>query len=136
MFIFFFLMIRRPPRSTLFPYTTLFRSLRNSAAIRLVFKEGRRGSCPLFTVLYRRNALDHTRVGVVVGRKLGGAVWRNRSKRRFRELARLSLPRLAAGLDLLIVPKRESVTEPAQNLRASWQDLLARAKLLALGNAQ
>src|SRR5258707_13636035 len=27
-FIFFFLMIRRPPRSTLFPYTTLFRSLK------------------------------------------------------------------------------------------------------------
>src|SRR3989442_12277144 len=26
MFCFFFLMIRRPPRSTLFPYTTLFRS--------------------------------------------------------------------------------------------------------------
>src|SRR3712207_7666818 len=33
---FFFLMIRRPPRSTLFPYTTLFRS------VRLVrFEEGR-----------------------------------------------------------------------------------------------
>src|SRR5260370_23141835 len=28
LFSFFFLMIRRPPRSTLFPYTTLFRSLR------------------------------------------------------------------------------------------------------------
>src|SRR2546426_6984450 len=27
-FVFFFLMIRRPPRSTLFPYTTLFRSRR------------------------------------------------------------------------------------------------------------
>src|SRR2546430_9444097 len=27
MYIFFFLMIRRPPRSTLFPYTTLFRSV-------------------------------------------------------------------------------------------------------------
>src|SRR2546422_9479726 len=26
-YLFFFLMIRRPPRSTLFPYTTLFRSL-------------------------------------------------------------------------------------------------------------
>src|SRR3712207_8494006 len=26
MIVFFFLMIRRPPRSTLFPYTTLFRS--------------------------------------------------------------------------------------------------------------
>src|SRR5215469_6745834 len=29
-FLFFFLMIRRPPRSTLFPYTTLFRSVRRS----------------------------------------------------------------------------------------------------------
>src|SRR3712207_7643915 len=28
--LFFFLMIRRPPRSTLFPYTTLFRSRRTS----------------------------------------------------------------------------------------------------------
>src|SRR5256885_17230958 len=27
LFVFFFLMIRRPPRSTLFPYTTLFRSI-------------------------------------------------------------------------------------------------------------
>src|SRR3712207_8392642 len=27
--MFFFLMIRRPPRSTLFPYTTLFRSCRD-----------------------------------------------------------------------------------------------------------
>src|SRR6267154_6129853 len=30
--LFFFLMIRRPPRSTLFPYTTLFRSRRHRAA--------------------------------------------------------------------------------------------------------
>src|SRR5215204_4291300 len=30
--VFFFLMIRRPPRSTLFPYTTLFRSLPNPLA--------------------------------------------------------------------------------------------------------
>src|SRR3712207_8856293 len=33
--IFFFLMIRRPPRSTLFPYTTLFRSL-DRGVIRVV----------------------------------------------------------------------------------------------------
>src|SRR3712207_7758041 len=30
--MFFFLMIRRPPRSTLFPYTTLFRSMPVSAS--------------------------------------------------------------------------------------------------------
>src|SRR3712207_7179296 len=32
--LFFFLMIRRPPRSTLFPYTTLFRSLNRGDAVR------------------------------------------------------------------------------------------------------
>src|SRR6266478_4999104 len=32
--LFFFLMIRRPPRSTLFPYTTLFRSIRGGACFR------------------------------------------------------------------------------------------------------
>src|SRR5688572_32675432 len=32
LFLFFFLMIRRPPRSTLFPYTTLFRSRSEPAA--------------------------------------------------------------------------------------------------------
>src|SRR3712207_8832905 len=37
--VFFFLMIRRPPRSTLFPYTTLFRSVR-AVAERLVGLEG------------------------------------------------------------------------------------------------
>src|SRR2546429_7051371 len=35
-FLFFFLMIRRPPRSTLFPYTTLFRSLVTVPANRLL----------------------------------------------------------------------------------------------------
>src|SRR5256885_9349130 len=40
-FFFFFLMIRRPPRSTLFPYTTLFRSVllpRNWAHSRLLHR--------------------------------------------------------------------------------------------------
>src|SRR5260370_17428490 len=34
MLLFFFLMIRRPPRSTLFPYTTLFRSSEDRGALR------------------------------------------------------------------------------------------------------
>src|SRR5258708_31617855 len=38
LFYFFFLMIRRPPRSTLFPYTTLFRSLEFNSAISEILK--------------------------------------------------------------------------------------------------
>src|SRR6185436_20436846 len=51
--IFFFLMIRRPPRSTLFPYTTLFRSRRDNATRR------RRDFCPLsISAVYRSE--EHT----------------------------------------------------------------------------
>src|SRR5574337_561498 len=43
---FFFLMIRRPPRSTLFPYTTLFRSRRSPQ-----FRPGQRRQRPLSTTV-------------------------------------------------------------------------------------
>src|SRR5699024_12727286 len=48
-FTFFFFMIRRPPRSTLFPYTTLFRSLLNA--------RNTRGSL-LTTRLYSKSPFD------------------------------------------------------------------------------
>src|SRR5215813_10557130 len=43
-FFFFFLMIRRPPRSTLFPYTTLFRSNGRRAGRRALGRAGTRAS--------------------------------------------------------------------------------------------
>src|SRR5436305_6667910 len=42
----FFLMIRRPPRSTLFPYTTLFRSRGGNRPRRRSCRRGRPGSSP------------------------------------------------------------------------------------------
>src|SRR2546426_4144639 len=50
MFFFFFLMIRRPPRSTLFPYTTLFRSLQ--ARARLGAREAKRAAIESPATLY------------------------------------------------------------------------------------
>src|SRR6266516_6081989 len=45
-FCFFFLMIRRPPRSTPFPYTTLFRSRRLPRAGTDLERHSRRGIVP------------------------------------------------------------------------------------------
>src|SRR5256885_8163895 len=47
--LFFFLMIRRPPRSTLFPYTTLFRSPHSSPGVDVAADRslGRRSTGPL-----------------------------------------------------------------------------------------
>src|SRR2546423_8855924 len=43
--LFFFLMIRRPPRSTLFPYTTLFRSVMQRSAERAEASRRSGSSC-------------------------------------------------------------------------------------------
>src|SRR5438477_7159428 len=51
--IFFFLMVRRPPRSTLFPYTTLFRSPRSAAP-------GRRSAATGSRRRWRPRSEEHT----------------------------------------------------------------------------
>src|SRR2546425_4973004 len=56
-FLFFFLMIRRPPRSTLFPYTTLFRSHQGEHGARA------RG-LPRGALLHPRAAHDRRRPGL------------------------------------------------------------------------
>src|SRR5258707_11966316 len=56
-FVFFFLMIRRPPRSTLFPYTTLFRSRKSSTACP-PSQVSRGGRGPLYSKVTRSE--EHT----------------------------------------------------------------------------
>src|SRR2546430_12219041 len=55
---FFFLMIRRPPRSTLFPYTTLFRS--HAPADHHAHLEGRARGCGARPRPRRRRSEEHT----------------------------------------------------------------------------
>src|SRR2546427_7016636 len=56
---FFFLMIRRPPRSTLFPYTTLFRS-RNRPAASSAPPGSRKSQFGAYSSMNRRRSEEHT----------------------------------------------------------------------------
>ena len=57
------------------------------------------------------------RVGFTVGRALGGAVVRNRMKRRLREAVRLSHPPLALNADVVINPKKSLLTADFEDVR-------------------
>lgn len=50
------------------------------------------------------------RIGFTVGRALGGAVQRNRMKRRLREAVRLARPSAALYVDIVINPKKSLLT--------------------------
>src|SRR3972149_10770764 len=61
---FFFLMIRRPPRSTLFPYTTLFRSTRNIHCT--VQRQDHRGCLPRLDRKSTRLNSSHSQISYAV----------------------------------------------------------------------
>ena len=50
------------------------------------------------------------RIGFTVGRALGGAVQRNRMKRRLREAVRLTRPAASSSADVVINPKKSLLT--------------------------
>ena len=83
------------------------RRLLRHADFERVYKQGRRHFAAHMTVFYlrRENVPTGLRVGFTVGKVLGGAVQRNRMKRRLREAVRLSVqPEVA--VDVVINPKR------------------------------
>lgn len=75
-----------------------------------MYQTGKRHFCGHMTVFYLRRASGPPRVGFTVGRVLGGAVVRNRIKRRLREAVRRRLAALAAPVDLVINPKKSVLT--------------------------
>jgi ribonuclease P protein component len=57
-------------------------------------------------ILLKANGLGCSRLGLVVGKKTGGAVERNRVKRRLREFFRLHKGVMAKGYDIVIVARK------------------------------
>ena len=83
-----------------------------------VYKQGKRHFAAHLTVFYlARPEGAGLRVGFTVGRVLGGAVQRNRMKRRLREAVRLQRSPGGAGVDVVINPKKSLLTARFSDLQ-------------------
>ena len=106
--------------------------LKRSRDIEYAKEHGHRVSTALFNMVICRTNVNGSRVGIVVGKRFGGAVSRNRVKRLFRELTRQLRGRLLTGHALVVFPKRDSIGQPFAVLKEVWLSLLQRQRLLRL----
>ena len=101
--------------------------LRRRADVDLVFKRGRSCATALAVLRYVGTS-GPTRVAVAVGKRLGGAVRRNRLRRRWREVIRLGPP-LRQGFDVVLVARAAGECASPDQLRTVWAQAVTRAGL-------
>lgn len=104
------------------PDAFVVRPLTGRRAFARVLAGGERHRRGTITVVSMANSTPDSRVGLVVGRRVGGAVDRNRAKRRIRHALRGKVP---AGFDLVVVAGNETLEEDFQKLETHLSEAIS-----------
>jgi ribonuclease P protein component len=89
-----------------------------------VYRSGGRRSSGQFVVFYRANGGLRSRFGTSVKKALGGAVVRNRIRRRIREILRRNNSEISPGWDIVIHPRHAMTRATFASIEAELLGLL------------
>lgn len=93
-----------------------------------VFAKGRRLGAKNYALFILDNDVEQFRYRVIVGKKYGKAVERNRIRRRIREILRTECQGIVPGVDLLFLPRRELHDTDHPTLKDVVVNALIRAR--------
>ena len=105
-------------------------ALKQNHVFRRLYAKGESAVGRFVVVYAKRNGTEISRLGITTGVKLGGAVERNRARRRIRETYRLNEARLKPGYDLVIVARTAAVDGDFQEMEKSFLRQCKKLKLL------
>jgi len=80
-------------------------SLTKNYEFRRLYRNGKSAASRFVVVYCFRNKLSENRLGITVSTKLGGAVKRNRVRRRLKEIYRLNEHSLMSGYNIVLVAR-------------------------------
>ena len=83
-------------------------ALKKNHEFRRLYNKGKSAASYCVVVYCRRNRGTENRLGVTVSTKIGGAVERNRVRRRLKEIYRLNEEKLMPGYDVVLVARVKS----------------------------
>ena len=105
-------------------------TLKENYEFRRLYQRGASAVSGSMVVYCRKNKLGHNRLGITVSVKLGGAVVRNRARRRLRETVRLEEGNLTPGWDIVVVARGRCLSLPFPQLRESYRRLCGELHML------
>jgi len=112
-------------------------SLKRNNDFRRLYNKGKSAASKYAVVYYRLNGRKSSnRLGITVSTKLGGAVQRNRIRRRLKEIYRLNESRIASGYDIVIVARMASRPASYKELESSVMFLFDKLHLMPRENKQ
>ncbi len=104
-------------------------TLKKNSDFRRLYAKGKSAVTPFLAVYCRRNSRGVNRMGYTVSARLGGAVVRNRVRRRLREIARLSAPDMKTGWDIVVVARMRAVAASYAELERAYRGACSRLGL-------
>ena len=105
-------------------------SLKENSMFRRLYAKGKSAANSYLVIYCRRNGTETNRIGFTVSKKLGGAVVRNRVRRRLREVYRLHEEQFAPGWDIVVVARSRCISGEFEKITAAYLSLAEKAGIL------
>lgn len=105
-------------------------SLKDNRTFRRMYSSKKGAVCPFFVLYSKKNNMPHNRLGLTVSVKLGGAVLRNRIKRRLKEVYRLNESSLKSSHDIVIVARNRAKDAPFTSMEHAFLKCCSNLNIL------
>lgn len=108
-------------------------SIKSNHDFQRLYHKGKSAASPFLAVYVRKNRVGRNRLGFTVGKKVGGAVVRNRVRRKLKEIYRLHEEEFQTGCDIVVVARVRAAFSSYHQLEKSF---LTLADKLGLGKGK
>lgn len=104
--------------------------IKENWVFRRAYNRGKNYVCPAFFVYVMKNRCGGVRLGITAGKKIGGAVQRNRAKRVITAAFRECMPCIASGYDFVIVARTHILSVKSTEVAHMLKNRLESAGVL------